>query len=104
MCDYLKLKDELNVPLNYSKDLRQDFINTEITEVDLLESKKDYESSFVVKPYFVHKDNIYIYNCDILKFNSIPDNSIDLIVTSPPYNTDVHYNCHKDDIPYSEYL
>lgn len=29
---------------------------------------------------------------------------MDLIVTSPPYNVDIHYNRHKDDLSYSKYL
>ncbi|MBT9130603.1 MAG: hypothetical protein DDT42_00889 [candidate division WS2 bacterium] len=40
---------------------------------------------------FFHSDSIWIYNTDILKTESIADNSIDLIVTSPPYNVDIKY-------------
>lgn len=39
---------------------------------------------------------------DILK--QLPDNCIDLVVTNPPYNLDIKYNTHKDDLPYSEYI
>jgi len=53
--------------------------------------------------YFSH-DNIFIYNTDILKISAIPKSSIDLIITSPPYNVDIHYNSHKDDLSYQEYL
>lgn len=31
-------------------------------------------------------------------------NSIDIIVTSPPYNIGVNYNSHKDDMEFDEYL
>jgi len=54
-------------------------------------------------PYFEHKD-VQIFNDDILKTTSIPENSIDLIVTSPPYNVDIHYNSNDDDLSYEEYL
>lgn len=54
-------------------------------------------------PYF-KGDNILLYNDDILKIESIPKSSIDLIITSPPYNVDIHYNLHKDDLAYDEYL
>jgi site-specific DNA-methyltransferase (adenine-specific) len=54
-------------------------------------------------PYFNYKD-ILIYNDDILKISFIPENSIDLIVTSPPYNVDIHYNSHPDNLTYEEYL
>lgn len=54
-------------------------------------------------PYF-EADNISIYKDDILKITSIPNNSIDLIVTSPPYNVDIHYSSHSDSLTYDEYL
>ena len=36
-------------------------------------------------PHF-EAENILIYKDDILKISAIPNNSVDLIVTSPPYN------------------
>lgn len=53
---------------------------------------------------FFHADSVWIYNADILKINSIKENSIDLIVTSPPYNLDIKYNSHDDKMPYNNYL
>lgn len=55
------------------------------------------------KLYFKAK-SIYIYNDDILSANAIKDKSIDLIVTSPPYNVDIKYKNYSDDISYDEYL
>ena len=55
------------------------------------------------KPYFKSK-NILIYNDDILKFHSVSKNSVDLIITSPPYNVDIHYNSHSDNLNYEDYL
>jgi len=49
-------------------------------------------------------DAICIYNDDFLKTQTIEENSIDLVVTSPPYNVDVQYENYRDDIPYDEYL
>jgi len=54
-------------------------------------------------PYF-NFQNILIYHDDILKISTIPNNSIDLIITSPPYNVDIHYNSHKDNLSYEKYL
>ncbi|MEO0273359.1 MAG: site-specific DNA-methyltransferase [candidate division WOR-3 bacterium] len=48
--------------------------------------------------------NIEIYNDDFLTINYIEENSIDLIVTSPPYNVDIRYNEYDDKIPYDIYL
>ncbi len=55
------------------------------------------------KPYFA-AENVLIYNEDILHTCAIADASIDLIVTSPPYNVDIRYNSHQDDTSYREYL
>ncbi|MGC8947665.1 MAG: DNA methyltransferase, partial [Anaerolineae bacterium] len=53
---------------------------------------------------FYASDNTVIINDDILTTQAISPNSIDLIVTSPPYNVGVHYNSHRDDVLYPEYL
>lgn len=54
--------------------------------------------------HFFSYENITIYNNDISKISNIPKSSVDLIITSPPYNVDIHYNSNKDDLSYSEYL
>lgn len=53
---------------------------------------------------FYSGDMIVIYNDDILTIKAIASNSIDLIVTSPPYNVDIQYRSQRDDISYPEYL
>ena len=53
---------------------------------------------------FFEIDNLTIINDDFLETNLIPEDSIDLIVTSPPYNVDIHYNSFEDGIPYEKYL
>lgn len=69
------------------------------TTITLAGDEKQAKSN----PYF-NSDTISIYNDDILKVKSIPDHSIDLIVTSPPYNVDIKYNSHNDKMLYSTYL
>ena len=56
-----------------------------------------------VKPYF-HTNSIWIFNENIIETDIIEKNSIDLIVTSPPYNLDIKYNSHDDKISYYDYL
>jgi len=57
------------------------------------------------KVFFESKEgSIKIIHDDFLTTNLIEENSIDLIVTSPPYNVDIHYNSFQDDIPYETYL
>jgi site-specific DNA-methyltransferase (adenine-specific) len=53
---------------------------------------------------FFNRNSIQIYNTDILKTGSIKKGSIDLIVTSPPYNLDIQYNSHNDTMDYGDYL
>jgi site-specific DNA-methyltransferase (adenine-specific) len=55
------------------------------------------------KLFFRTKD-IEIYNEDFLTTNSVEEKSVDLIVTSPPYNVDIRYNSYDDQIPYEIYL
>lgn len=47
--------------------------------------------------------NLKIYCEDFLR-RPIDKNSVDLIVTSPPYNLDISYNSYKDGDPYEKYL
>lgn len=56
-----------------------------------------------VKPFF-ETDSLRIYEADILEIDAIQDESIDLIVTSPPYDIDVKYQNYDDNLPYGEYL
>ena len=50
------------------------------------------------------KGSIKIIHDDFLTTNLIEENTIDLIVTSPPYNVDIRYRSFQDDIPYEKYL
>ena len=56
------------------------------------------------KRIFFEAENIKIINDDFITTNQIPSSSVDLIVTSPPYNVDIKYNSHDDQISYEEYL
>ena len=56
------------------------------------------------KVYFNWKNKIIIVHDDFLKTEFISKNSIDLIITSPPYNVDIHYSSFKDNMPYEKYL
>jgi site-specific DNA-methyltransferase (adenine-specific) len=62
-----------------------------------------YNTADVSKIYY-KEDSICIYNDDILTTNCIAPNSIDLIVTSPPYNVDIQYNSHHDKMTHQDYL
>ncbi|MBI2508041.1 site-specific DNA-methyltransferase [Candidatus Woesearchaeota archaeon] len=50
------------------------------------------------------KKGLKIIKDDFIKTPCIESNSVDLIVTSPPYNVDIKYNSHKDDVSHEDYL
>ena len=52
----------------------------------------------------VEAPGITILHEDFLATGSIPRESVDLIVTSPPYNVSIPYATVRDDISYAEYL
>lgn len=47
-----------------------------------------------------------VYHADCIKGMKelVDKNSVDIIVTSPPYNIGIKYNSHKDAMPFEEYL
>jgi len=53
---------------------------------------------------FYKSSRLKIVNDGILEAKSIRANSIDLIITSPPYNVNIKYNSHKDSLLYEDYL
>ncbi len=67
---------------------------------DLIEEPE----GFSTKNLFFKSKGLYLYETDILHFDSIPDKSLDLTITSPPYNVDISYEGYKDSLPYDEYL
>ena len=49
--------------------------------------------------------NINLVNDDCLNYlKTLEENSIDLVVTSPPYNCNIDYNTYNDNRPWDEYL
>ncbi len=53
---------------------------------------------------FFNHEKVKIIKNDVLLTDEIPKESVDLIVTSPPYNVDIKYNSHNDQVTYEEYL
>jgi len=48
-------------------------------------------------------EGVTLIRGDFLAVN-IPENSVDLIVTSPPYGVGIEYGSFNDNMPYEEYL
>lgn len=99
---YLQESKSFEAPQNPSRYKKTDFMVSEPETVYLVENNKDWV--YTTNELFFHKDSVFIYNADILKTKSIKENSIDLIVTSPPYNVDIKYNSHDDTMSYEDYL
>jgi len=53
---------------------------------------------------FFQNDRVAIVNEDVFATEKIEPGSIDLVITSPPYNVDIKYNSHNDKLTYDEYL
>jgi len=51
-----------------------------------------------------NSNDIKIVHDDFLTTEHIEPESVDLLVTSPPYNVDIRYNSHKDDVSHKDYL
>jgi site-specific DNA-methyltransferase (adenine-specific) len=58
----------------------------------------------VKKGYFFDNGQIRIINENIFITKKIPPESIDLVITSPPYNVDIKYTSHDDQLTYDQYL
>lgn len=103
---YLQESKNFEAPQNPSKYKRSAITVQEPDTGYIIESNRQV---LILKPpqtdeLFFHKDSIWIYNADILKTDSLEENSIDLIVTSPPYNVNIKYNSHDDTMSYEDYL
>lgn len=71
----------------------------------LIDLKESSLNPGVSRVFFTSQDNRLKIICDdFLSTSLVDEGSVDLIVTSPPYNVDVHYNSYSDDIPYEAYL
>lgn len=62
--------------------------------------KINYDES----PLFYNHNGISIYNDTVLNTTLLERSSIDIIVTSPPYNVGIDYNSNDDGGSYSKYL
>lgn len=70
---------------------------------DLLQDIEiDYNAN--EKLAFFSNKNILLYNGSCLDKNILNKESVDLIITSPPYNVGINYNSNEDSNEYEEYL
>jgi site-specific DNA-methyltransferase (adenine-specific) len=72
--------------------------------VDQVEAKAPTTIQVMRSKAYFGAQGICIYNDSILDVDGIEKDSIDLIVTSPPYDVDIKYEDYDDSIPYDKYL
>lgn len=86
------------------KNLEEYLRKSQSFETPLMKERSSlYKVSAGTKPYF-QQDLIRIYNADFLRTDCIKERTIDLIVTSPPYNVGIKYSFHDDKMSYKDYL
>lgn len=97
--DYKRIAAELQVEV---KDLKA-FVEHGDDLPPLNEIEIQVNTKSTIKPFFSEND-ITIYNDDFITSPALENESIDLIVTSPPYNLGIDYNTHDDTNIYEDYL
>lgn len=104
--EYLRKSRKFGAPQNPSLYKKKSLLIREAGDVYKFQAIKQVTTPkpFEVEELFFQTDLIWIYNTDFLRTECIKEGSIDLIVTSPPYNVDIRYNSYDDTIPYDIYL
>jgi site-specific DNA-methyltransferase (adenine-specific) len=104
--NYLNNSSIFEAPQNPSKYKKSEYLIKEPQAIYGLRKDSENAPSLVsnADEIFFHRDSVWIYNADILNIKSINEGSIDLVVTSPPYNVDIKYNSHDDKMTYQDYL
>lgn len=75
-----------------------------VEQVKRIETGSEQGGINKIDKLYFQAQGIQIYHDDFLTTSCIDSGSIDLIVTSPPYNVDIRYNSYDDKIPYDIYL
>lgn len=55
------------------------------------------------KEIFFQNDKVLIINDSVFQTHQIKPDSVDLVITSPPYNVNIKYNSHDDQTSYEDY-
>jgi site-specific DNA-methyltransferase (adenine-specific) len=98
--DYLKGKFAVDTQVTIDRNSNGFEIKTlENRYPEVAKAGQDYPS---VIPYF-EANSVSLFNEDTLTTKAIKENSVNLIVTSPPYCVSIDYEKYDDKIPYPEY-
>ena len=94
--DYKKLAQALHLP----EESVHKLVNGSQSPAD----RNDLSLSHEQNPVFFQDRQTIIYHDDFLASAHLAEESIDLIVTSPPYNVGIDYSTHDDSHNYDDYL
>ena len=61
-------------------------------------------NKFIDKYEYFKRDDLKIFQGNVLNSSLFNKEFIDLIVTSPPYNVGINYNANDDKLSYQQYL
>jgi site-specific DNA-methyltransferase (adenine-specific) len=53
---------------------------------------------------FYQNEKFTLIHDNVITTTLVENASVDLVITSPPYNVDIRYNSHQDNVSYSDYL
>ncbi len=82
----------------------------EENEIEIKEEINSKDFELIVNNFkdtgkiILNRKKSLLLNGDVLQENLFDKEYFDLIITSPPYNVDIKYNSHNDDLSYDEYL
>ena len=97
--DYKRIAGELNIEVADLKAFVEQGEPLQLTPK--IENSPETKSE--VKP-FLSENSTTIYHDDFITSSAIQSETIDLIVTSPPYNVGIDYSTHDDTTEYEDYL
>jgi site-specific DNA-methyltransferase (adenine-specific) len=101
--DFKRVAEALHIP---EKDLRAFVEQREELKLSLPVNESDAsdDTKQLQTTRFFTENDITIYHDDFITSSALQDESIDLIVTSPPYNVGIEYSTHDDAKEYDHYL
>jgi site-specific DNA-methyltransferase (adenine-specific) len=75
-----------------------------VASTDNLEEKQVSSPFRVIKGNNGNEVKLYLEDCNTGMERDLQADSVDVVITSPPYNIGINYDTHRDNLPRAEYL
>ncbi len=72
--------------------------------IPLIRPMQNHETPYRVVPYDKNAATFYLKDCLAGLNENLDEKSVDVVVTSPPYNIGINYSRYRDSLPREEYL